>query len=126
MIVNTVVSPGWSIVSTTVAEKPVAGKPVAVEPVAETPAVEKPVAVRYAWARNPLGNLVNGQHHERILPVPSFRTDDWDWPEAGFGPDARGESGRVRGEMRKQAEEHNRQRRLRAAKLLVEQLQAEK
>ncbi|NQU25487.1 MAG: hypothetical protein HQ567_29740 [Candidatus Nealsonbacteria bacterium] len=87
--------------------------------------VEQPVAVRYAWARNPLGNLVNGQHHERILPVPSFRTDNWNWPEAGFGPDARGESGRVRGEMRKQAEEHNRQRRLRAAKLLVEQLQAE-
>jgi len=87
--------------------------------------VETPVAVRYAWARNPLGNLVNGQHHERILPVPSFRTDDWDWPEAPFGPEARGETGRRRAEMRKQAEEHNRQRKLREAKLLLERLEAE-
>lgn len=46
--------------------------------------VKKPVAVRYAWARNPLGNLVNGAHHERIIPVPPFRTDNWDWPEAPF------------------------------------------
>jgi len=87
--------------------------------------VEKPAAVRYAWARNPLGNLVNGQHHERILPVPSFRTDDWGWPEAPFGPEARGKIGRLRGEMRKQAEEHNRQRRLREAELLLQRLQAE-
>jgi len=85
--------------------------------------VEKPVAVRYAWARNPLGNLVNGQHHERILPVPSFRTDDWDWPEAPFGPEARGETGRRRAEMRKQAEQHNRQRKLQEAKLLLQRLQ---
>ena len=40
--------------------------------------VNKPVAARYAWARNPLGNLVNGPHNERTIPVPSFRTDDWD------------------------------------------------
>ncbi|MBT4400221.1 MAG: hypothetical protein HOD37_12115, partial [Bacteroidetes bacterium] len=38
----------------------------------------------YAWARNPLGNLVNAVHHERVIPVPSFRTDKWDWPEAPF------------------------------------------
>ncbi|HUT10396.1 MAG TPA: hypothetical protein VMY42_07865 [Thermoguttaceae bacterium] len=87
--------------------------------------VETPAAVRYAWARNPLGNLVNGQHHERVLPVPSFRTDDWDWPEASFDPEARGETGRLRGEMRKQAEEHNRQRRLQEARLLLEQLQTQ-
>lgn len=46
--------------------------------------VKKPVACRYAWARNPLGNLTNAQQHERVLPVPSFRTDNWDWPEAPF------------------------------------------
>ena len=46
--------------------------------------VPKPVAARYAWARNPLGNLVNGQHMERVLAVPPFRTDDWDWPEAPY------------------------------------------
>ncbi|MCD6332366.1 MAG: hypothetical protein J7L89_03750 [Bacteroidales bacterium] len=46
--------------------------------------VSKPVAVRYAWARNPLGNLVNGEHLEQVIPVPPFRTDQWDWPEAPF------------------------------------------
>ncbi len=90
-----------------------------------SPLVEKPLAVRYAWARNPLGNVVNGEHHERVMPVPSFRTDDWPWPEAGFGPEARGENGRIRGEMRKQAQEHNRQRRLREARLLLERLETE-
>jgi sialate O-acetylesterase len=46
--------------------------------------VKKPVACRYAWARNPLGNLVHAALPERVLAVPSFRTDDWDWPEAPF------------------------------------------
>lgn len=46
--------------------------------------VKKPVACRYAWARNPLGNLTNASQHERVIPVPSFRTDKWDWPEAPF------------------------------------------
>ncbi len=48
--------------------------------------VAKPLAVRYAWARNPLGNLVNSE--ERIIPVPSFRTDNWDYPEAPYGKKA--------------------------------------
>lgn len=34
----------------------------------------KPVAVRYAWARNPLGNLVNHAHFEGIITVPCFRS----------------------------------------------------
>ena len=41
-----------------------------------------PVELRYAWARNPLGNLVNDA--ERIIPVPLFRTDSWDYPEAPY------------------------------------------
>jgi len=45
-----------------------------------SPLVEQPVAVRYAWARNPLGNLkVNGKAWS---PLHSFRTDEWDWPES--------------------------------------------
>lgn len=44
-----------------------------------------PIEVRYAWARNPLGNLVNVECP--IIPVPLFRTDDWDYPEAPFQPD---------------------------------------
>ncbi|ALM47480.1 9-O-acetylesterase [Flavobacterium psychrophilum] len=41
--------------------------------------VKKPVAVRYNWADNPEGNLVNGAG----LPASSFRTDDWQ--ESTFG-----------------------------------------
>jgi len=45
-----------------------------------SPLVKEPVAVRYAWATSPMGNLkVNGREW---LPLHSFRTDDWDWPES--------------------------------------------
>jgi sialate O-acetylesterase len=45
-----------------------------------SPLVKDPVAVRYAWATSPMGNLkVNGKPW---LPLHSFRTDDWDWPES--------------------------------------------
>ncbi|SDT42936.1 sialate O-acetylesterase [Mucilaginibacter mallensis] len=36
--------------------------------------VANPVAVRYAWANNPLCNLYNGAN----LPASPFRTDNWD------------------------------------------------
>jgi sialate O-acetylesterase len=36
-------------------------------------AVPEPLAVRYAWADNPLANLVNGAG----LPASPFRSDDW-------------------------------------------------
>jgi sialate O-acetylesterase len=36
-------------------------------------AVEDPVAVRYAWADNPVCNLYNSE----MLPAVPFRTDDW-------------------------------------------------
>lgn len=35
--------------------------------------VEEPVAVRYNWAENPSGNLVNSAG----LPATPFRTDSW-------------------------------------------------
>lgn len=35
--------------------------------------VKEPVAVRYAWADNPICNLFS----EELLPVTPFRTDDW-------------------------------------------------
>lgn len=38
-----------------------------------SPQVPKPVAVRYAWADNPEGNLTNATG----LPASPFRTDDW-------------------------------------------------
>jgi sialate O-acetylesterase len=44
-----------------------------------SPLVTEPVAVRYAWAGSPMGNLkVNGRPWQ---PLHSFRTDTWDLPE---------------------------------------------
>jgi len=88
--------------------------------------VEKPVAVRYAWARNPLGNCVNSQHHERIIPVPTFRTDTWDWPEAPFKNDPDSEAERRHREainkQRAQARDWAKQRPQKEAELLLRQL----
>lgn len=36
--------------------------------------IKKPVAVRYAWANNPIGNLYN----EKKMPAMPFRTDCWE------------------------------------------------
>ena len=72
-----------------------------------SPLVKEPVAVRYAWARNPLGNVVNEEHFECVIPIPSFRTDDWDWPETPFrtdGRDAEEKHSDKRDEMRRNAQ----------------------
>lgn len=87
--------------------------------------VPEPVAVRYAWARNPLGNLVNSQHHERVIPVPSFRTDDSGWGDAPFGSEARNELRQRRAQMRREAEDHMRHRKLQEARLLLKRLETE-
>ncbi len=47
--------------------------------------VVDPVELRYAWARNPLANLVSDG--DRIIPVPLFRTDHWEYPDAPYLPD---------------------------------------
>lgn len=45
-----------------------------------SPLVKEPKAVRYAWATSPMGNLkVDGKPWQ---PLPSFRTDTWDYPES--------------------------------------------
>jgi len=41
--------------------------------IVSSPKVQKPVAVRYAWANNPVANLYNKEG----LPATPFRTDDW-------------------------------------------------
>ncbi|HEY3265737.1 MAG TPA: sialate O-acetylesterase [Armatimonadota bacterium] len=51
------------------ADAEIAGNTVAVS----SPSVPQPVAVRYAWADNPVCNLYNGAG----LPAGPFRTDDW-------------------------------------------------
>jgi sialate O-acetylesterase len=45
-----------------------------------SPVVKAPVAVRYAWASSPMGNLTHMGSQDR--PFTSFRTDSWDWPES--------------------------------------------
>lgn len=42
--------------------------------VVSSPKVKSPIAVRYAWADNPDGNLLNGAG----LPASPFRTDDFE------------------------------------------------
>jgi hypothetical protein len=68
-----------------------------------SPLVKKPVAVRYAWARSPMGNLkVEAKPWQ---PLHSFRTDTWDW--AGemdhTDPDIRKKSGAANKETKAQA-----------------------
>ena len=41
--------------------------------IVSSPKVTAPIAVRYAWAKNPLNNLVN----DSGLPASPFRTDNW-------------------------------------------------
>ena len=41
--------------------------------IVSSPAVSQPLAVRYAWAADPVGNFYNGAG----LPASPFRTDDW-------------------------------------------------
>ena len=84
-----------------------------------SPLVVNPLAVRYAWARNPIGNVVNSRHHERTVPICSFRTDDWDWPEAPFaerGTKAEQAHRRELNNMRKQARIWEKERAILAAK----------
>ncbi|MEZ0256614.1 MAG: alpha/beta hydrolase fold domain-containing protein [Chthoniobacter sp.] len=45
-------------------------------------AIAKPMAVRYSWAANPKGNLVNAAG----LPASPFRTDDWEEPAKPVAP----------------------------------------
>jgi sialate O-acetylesterase len=54
-------------------------KVVGKEVVVQSPEVPQPVAVRYDWADNPNGNLVNKEG----LPALPFRTDDWPLSTAG-------------------------------------------
>ncbi len=43
------------------------------------PRVTHPSAARYAWADNPICNLINAEG----LPASPFRTDDWPGVTAG-------------------------------------------
>ncbi len=79
------------------------------------PLTADPIEVRYAWARNPLANLVNTENS--IIPVPLFRSDNWDYPEGPYLPDEYAAHRASMKTLRKQAEEMARLRIIREAEL---------
>jgi sialate O-acetylesterase len=80
--------------------------------------VTSPLEVRYAWARNPLGNLVNDNN--RIIPVPLFRSDNWDYPEAPWLPDEYAAHRAYLKNLRKEATEMAKVRIIREAELKLQ------
>jgi sialate O-acetylesterase len=81
--------------------------------------VSDPIQVRYAWARNPLGNLVNVD--KPIIPVPLFRSDTWDYPEAPYLPDEYAAHRANLKMLRKQAEEMARARAINEAEMALKE-----
>lgn len=72
--------------------------------------VPAPKEVRYAWARNPYGNVVNDAIRERVIPLPSFRTDSWNYPEAPYEPNEMEIYRKKLNDLRNQALEWNKLR----------------
>jgi len=88
-----------------------------------SPLVKEPLAVRYAWATSPMGNLkVNGKPW---LPLHSFRTDGWDWLESEDPADSLVDRGKSRA-MQKEAAERCEHRKMEEAKRAVEILEQRK
>jgi sialate O-acetylesterase len=81
--------------------------------------VAHPVELRYAWARNPLANLVNDA--ERIIPVPLFRTDHWDYSDAPYLPAEMEQHRQQQKKLQQQAEEQARIRIMQEAEKLVKE-----
>lgn len=92
--------------------------------VLSSPMVPEPLHYRYAWGRNPMGNVQ--AHHNTDLALATQRSDDWPLEEL-YLPDASQEgrevlqtidARRVRGELRKFDEQRHR----RAAEALLEKV----
>ena len=75
--------------------------------------VPEPAEVRYAWARCPLGNLVNNTLTERIIPVPLFRSDNWDYPEAPYSQEMMDEYKQKMRDLQQEAKKWDESRRAR-------------
>lgn len=86
--------------------------------VLSSPHVPQPVHYRYAWARNPMANLVS----PRQIPLPAQRSDDWvleETPTRFPGGDDR----RLRGLLMKELELIDLERRVRDAEATLAELQ---
>lgn len=92
--------------------------------VLSSPFVDKPVHYRYAWARNPMGNIVNN----RCVPLPPQRSDDWpleEVPERVTIPEGMSKDAAARyvaNRLRTLLRLADTERRLLEARLTVEQL----
>lgn len=93
--------------------------------VLSSPHVAAPVHYRYAWARNPMANLVNSQQ----IPIATQRSDDWVLEEVPLsfpvpaGMDANGKRRHLSGRIRKELELGDVERRIEEAKATVTALE---
>jgi len=83
-----------------------------------SPLVTKPVAVRYAWATSPMGNLKVLQHPSMLFQ--SFRTDSWDLPanEEDFSVSAVSDYKKLRDEAAERCEYRRTEEAKRAVEIL--------
>ena len=92
--------------------------------VLSSPYVSKPVHYRYAWARNPMANLVN----IRQIPLATQRSDDWLLEETPVafpvpeGMDERGKRRHLSGRIRKELELADTGRRIKEAEATLAEL----
>ncbi len=86
--------------------------------VLSSPQVPQPLHYRYAWARNPMANLVS----PRQIPLPPQRSDDWvleETPTRFPGSDDPAQEGRIRGLLVKELELIDLERRVREAEAML-------
>ena len=93
--------------------------------VLSSPFVPRPAHYRYAWARNPMANLVNG----RQVPLATQRSDDWileETPEKVAIPEntpAEAARRQAAGQIRKALERADLERRIKEAEATIAELQ---
>ena len=84
-----------------------------------------PIHFRYAWGRNPMGNLQSGDHSD--LPFATQRSDDWKIYEAPdtYYANPKAAAQDIRRELRSQAQRELRvsdmERRLKEARTFIEE-----
>ncbi len=82
--------------------------------------VPAPVHYRYAWARNPMGNIVNN----RGVPLPGQRSDDWLLEETPVKLDGADENSKrqVANQLRKELKQADLERRVKEAEATIAEL----
>ncbi len=89
--------------------------------VLRSPFVPAPVHYRYAWARNPMANLVSPHH----VPLPTQRSDDWALEETPIrftGWDDKAQAPRIRALLSKELELADAERAIREAEATLRDL----